>query len=310
MRLPIGPSPTWTRPDHDPDEFQASLVDHLEELRDRIVRSLLVIAAAWVAGWFLLPVLYGYINRLARTSIVPYLPEGAKFEEVFRDATQPFMLSMRLSFSIGLFFAIPFVIRQIWGFVAPGLRPQEQAPFRKLAPWTIVLFILGAGVAWSILPSALTWFTQFLGNYPGTSLYQDAGSMAYFFIKMMTAFGIAFQLPIIVYALGSIGLLTSETLMKHWRHAATFIFIAAAVITPSNDPFSMLMMAVPMTILFMGSVYAVKIVQRKKEKQERDEDAGALATSTGPILRIPDEAIPRERTPAPAEEVVAPHDEP
>ncbi len=262
MRRPSPPS--WTRPDHDPDEFQASFVDHLEELRTRIIRCVLVIAAAWVLGWFLQPYFYGAVDRMARHSIVPHLPKGTEFKEVFSNATDPFMLKMRLSFSIGLFFAIPFVVRQVWGFVAPGLRPSEQAPFRKLAPWTIVLFLAGAGMSLLVLPSALVWFTSYLDEYPNTSLYQGAGTLSYFVIKMMTAFGIGFQLPLVVFVLGMLNLLTADTLVKYWRHSATFIFIASAIITPSNDPFSMLMMAIPLTALFMGSVYAVKRLQSKR----------------------------------------------
>lgn len=255
--------PTWTRPDHDPDEFQASLVDHLEELRTRIIRSVLVIAVSWIVGWFLEPYFYGAVSQMAQTSIVPHLPKGTEFKEVFDNATGPFMLKMRLSFSIGLVFAIPFVIRQIWGFVAPGLKPSEQAPFRKLAPWSIILFAMGGGTALIVLPAALIWFTSYLDDFPNTELYQGAGTLAYFVIKMVTAFGIGFQLPLIVFVLGMLNLLTAETLIKYWRHSATFIFIAAAVITPSNDPFSMLMMAIPLTVLFMGSVYAVKRIQRE-----------------------------------------------
>ena len=289
MRIPLGPSvrPTWTRPDHDPDEFQASLVDHLEELRTRIIRSVMVIAGAWVVGWFLEPYFYGAVSHMAQTSIVPHLPKGTEFKEVFANATEPFMLKMRLSFSIGLVFAIPFVIRQIWGFVAPGLKPNEQAPFRRLAPWSIVLFIMGGATALVVLPSALVWFTSYLEDFPNTELYQGAGTLAYFVIKMVTAFGIGFQLPLIVFVLGMLNLLTAETLMKYWRHSATFIFIASAVITPSNDPFSMLMMAIPLTLLFMGSVFAVKRVQKKLvltsgddrfalDDREDDDDTPAL----------------------------------
>ena len=311
MRLPSGLNrPAYARPDHDPDVVQASLVEHLEELRDRIVRSLLFIAVAWVAGWFLVPVFYGLINQVAQRSVVPNLPKGVEFKEVFSEATGPFVLQMKMSFSIGLFFAIPFVVRQIWGFVAPGLRPQEQEPFRKLAPWSIVLFLFGAGIAWIVLPPALIWLTGFMAMYPGADLFQGAGSLGYFFIKMMTAFGIAFQLPLIVYALGSIGLLTSQTLIKHWRHAATFIFIASAVITPSADPFSMLMMAVPMCLLFMGSVYAVKVVQGKREAQEAAEEAERnRLDNAGPILRVPEESIPRTSTTGLPEEANLPRDE-
>ena len=254
-----------------------------------------MIAGAWVVGWFLEPYFYTAVDHIARTSIVPRLPKGTEFKEVFANATDPFMLKMRLSFSIGLFFAIPFVIRQIWGFVAPGLKPREQEPFRKLAPWTVVLFIMGAAMSVAILPATLIWFTSYLEEFPNTSLYQGAGTLSYFVIKMATAFGIGFQVPIVVYALGYLGLLSANTLMKYWRHAATFIFIAAAIITPSNDPFSMLMMAIPMTILFAGSVWAVKRLPMRANDDGGDDEDGELVAPSGPVLVTPDAVVPRER---------------
>lgn len=98
--------------------------------------------------------------------------------------------------------------------------------------------------------------------------------MVFFVLKMMLAFGIGFQLPLIVYILGALNLLTAETLVQYWRQAATVIFLGSAILTPSNDAFSMLMMAVPLVILFLVSVFAVKVVQGKNRKKAiwADED--------------------------------------
>jgi sec-independent protein translocase protein TatC len=287
-----------TRRDYsgDPEEFRLTLVEHLEELRDRIIRSITILVVAWVIGWFLMPPLYEFLNQLVDASIKKSLPPGAKFEEVFRNATEPFMLKFRLSFMIGLVLAFPFLVMELWGFIAPGLKPEEQKPFKALAPFSLVLFFVGASFCWVIIPSALGWFASYLGEFKGTSLMQDAGTMIFFILKMMLAFGIGFQLPLIVYALGMLGLLSAETLVQYWRQAATFIFIASAVLTPSNDAFSMLMMAVPLVALFLLSVWFVKLTQKKQRimeatpevleslkhqrdyREEREEDErGALA---------------------------------
>lgn len=272
--------PSWTTPDHDPEAFQASLVDHLEELRTRLFRCLIALVIGWIIGWFIEPWFYGLVDRIAQRSIIPQLPKGVEFKEVFHSATAPFMLKMKLSLSLGLIVVIPFIVLQLWGFVAPGLRPREQAPFRRLAPASAILFVIGASLGWYTMPSALGWFASYAEDFPGTNVFQEAGGLATLFIKMMTAFGIAFQLPVIVFALGMLNLLSAATLMKYWRHSATFIFIAAAVITPSNDPFSMLMMAIPMVILFMGSVYAVKYAQRNRPilPEDSDEESPSLST--------------------------------
>ncbi len=255
-----------------PDEFRLTLVEHLEELRDRIIRSLVVAFLGGVVGWFILPYIYGYLNEVVYQAIKPAIPKGAIFKEVFHGATEPFLLQFKLSTMIGIGIAFPYIIMQIWGFIAPGLKPNERKPFQALAPWSAFLFFLGAGFAWIIVPSALHWFATYWGNFPGTDLLQEAGSMVFFILKMLIAFGFAFQLPLIVYALGSLDLLSAETLMKYWRQSATSIFVVAMIVTPSNDPISMLMMAIPLVLLFSISVYAVKFTQKKKKAAKEAEE--------------------------------------
>jgi len=264
MPLPVRKNTVRRDFSGDPDEFRLTLVEHLEELRDRIIRAIVIITVAWGIGWIAMPPLYTFLSHVVDASIKPALPKGVVYQEVFRNVTDPFMLKFRLSFMIGVVLAFPFLINEIWQFIAPALRPNEQKPFKALAPYSLVLFVMGAGFCWMIIPAALSWFAPYIGEFNGTNLMQDAGTMVFFVLKMMLAFGVGFQLPLIVYALGMIGLLTAEALLQYWRQACTVIFIAAAVFTPSNDAFSMLMMAVPMVILFMISVWAVKITQGKR----------------------------------------------
>ena len=112
----------------------------------------------------------------------------------------------------------------------------------------------------------MRWFASYIEECPGTSLYQEAGSMVFLILKILAAFGVAFQLPLAVYILGALELLSAETLLKHWRQAATAIFVIAMIVTPSQDPLTMLMMAIPLVILFMISVYVVKFTQARKRK--------------------------------------------
>ncbi|CAN5518964.1 twin-arginine translocase subunit TatC [soil metagenome] len=258
----------------DPEDFRLSLIEHLEELRDRIIRSIMIIVVAWAIGWFLVPPLYGFLQHHIDAAVRPALPKGSEYKEIFHNATDPFMLKFRLSFMIGLILSFPLLILEIWGFLAPALKPGERAPFKKLAPYSLILFVVGAGFAWAIIPAALQWFVAYLSEFPDSALYQETGTLVFFVLKMLLAFGAGFQLPLIVYALGLMGLLTSETLIKNWRQAATIIFIASAVFTPSNDALSMLMMAIPLTILFAISVYAVKVTQGKQaaERAAKEEE--------------------------------------
>jgi len=250
-----------------PEEFRAPLSEHLDELRSRIIRSVLLVSIAWIAGWYIQPWLYEHLNTIVRSSVER---PGVEYKEAFRSATDPFMLKFKLSFMIGLGLAFPFIVLQIWGFVAPGLKPGEKKPLRKMAPLSVLLFAIGAGFCWLILPQAFKWFGSYLSDFPGTSLFQEPGSMVFFILKMMVAFGAGFQLPLIVFFLGKIGLLTPETLSEHWRQATVFIFFASAVITPSNDAFSMLMMAVPLSLLFIISIWAVRLTTRHRPEDEYD----------------------------------------
>ncbi len=263
------PKLPWNTSEYDPDQFRLSLIGHLEELRTRIIRSLVALIIGSVAGWFLFTPVNEQIRSIARKSIEPVLAaRGQKYEEIFTGFANAFTVQLKLSITIGATMAIPYIVFQLWAFIAPGLKPEEQKPFRRLAPLSAVLFIIGAGFAYLVLPQAFEWFAQQLAAWPNVQLLQEAGSMTYFVLKMMTAFGIGFQLPLVVWGLGALNLLSADTLVKYWRHAVTVIFIAAAAITPSADPPSMLMMAIPLCMLFMISVYAVKFTQRKKKKAD------------------------------------------
>ena len=250
----------------DPDDYRLTLVEHLEELRNRLVRSLVSVAVGWTIGWFLVDPLYKYINVRILDAIKIGTHGKVVIIEKFDSATEPFFLLLQLSFWIGITLVFPYIVLQIWGFVQPGLKFTERQAMRTVAPWSVFLFILGATFAAIITPSAMTWFAQYALRFQGTIITQHAGTLAFFVLKMLLAFGVAFQLPLVVWILGALELLTAETLIKNWRQATMAIFVVAVVVTPSNDPATMLMMAIPLCMLFMASVYAVRFTQAKKKK--------------------------------------------
>lgn len=249
----------------DPEDFRLSLVEHLEELRTRVIRSLLVLAVAWAVGWYFFPPIFDYLNQMVKQSIESVVPAD-KYQEIFNNLTGPFLLQLHLSFLIGLTIAFPFIVLQLWGFIAPALKPEEQRPIKRLAPVSVLLFAMGVTFCWMVMPAALRFFAEYLKNFQGFALMQTAGTMVFFILKMLLAFGFAFQLPLFVYILGLLDLLKAETLLKYWRHSATVIFIISMVVTPSQDPMTMMMMAIPLTILFIISVYAVKFTQKRKAR--------------------------------------------
>lgn len=242
----------------DPDEFRAPLHEHLDELRSRFFRSFGAITLGWMAGWRLMP---PFVNAILNQSFRDIHPRPTI---VWTNITEPFLNQLKVSFYIGLGIALPYIVIQIWGFVAPGLKESEKRPIKTVLPISIVLFFIGAGFCWMILPQAYAWFASFLGQFPMTQLLQNQNDLVVFSIKMMLAFGICFQLPLVVYVLGRIGILSPDTLIQYWRQATVFIFFISAAITPSNDPISMLMMAIPLCILFAVSVFAVKWTTKPK----------------------------------------------
>jgi len=251
----------------DPDEFRLSLVEHLDELRGRIVRILVFLIVGWVFGWVVEPTVYETLSQWAQKQI----PASVKYEEAFRSVTEPFMLKLKLSFYIGLVLMFPFIIGQVWGFIRPALRPTSGRPFKVLAPLSFVLFFVGCALCWSIIPIALGWFVSYLGEFPGTGIIQEPGTLVFFIAKMLLAFGIGFQLPVVVFFLAKIGILTPAVLKTHWRHATVVIFFLSMILTPSNDIPSMLTMAIPMTLLFFMSMLAVSWSNRHQRDPVLDQ---------------------------------------
>lgn len=240
---------------------------HLEELRWRLLRILAALAVAGVVGWYVQPWVYAHLTELIR----PMIPRDVKYSEAFRSVTDAFMLKLRLAFAIGLILAVPYCVVQIWGFVEPGLKPKERKPFRIIMPLSVLLFAVGAFLCWLILPSAFGWFVSYVTEFPDVGVIQEPGNLIFFILKMILAFGLGFQLPIIVFFLAKIGVLGPETLKQYWRQATVGVFLGAAILTPSNDMFSMLMLAVPLALLFFLSVLAVSVTSRKDKTVEFNE---------------------------------------
>lgn len=249
----------------DPEAHKATLVEHLEELRARLLRSISFIVAGWVAGWFLQDPVFIYLEGFLKDPRI--LPPGVKSPEfLFTDVTQPFMLKLKLSFIIGLIVSAPLVIWQLWGFVRPALRKEEKRALRKVVPVSIVLFLMGVSCALIILKPALTWFMGFLLDFAGATLMQTPGAFTSFVLKMILAFGIGFQLPIIVWFLSKIGLLTSETLWKQWRLALVVIIAFVMMLTPGGDVFSNVMLGVPLLLMYFITIFIIKLGEKRRRQ--------------------------------------------
>lgn len=238
--------------------MRLTLGEHLEELRQRIFRCLIYIGVGAVAGGFLAQ---PFFNTIQGHIIEPL---RAKHEILMMmDITEGISFWIRLAVTIGLIFALPLVVREVWGFIKPGLKPHEVKPIEKVVPISFALFALGVFLCWLVLPPTMEWFIGITAQFDGVDIVQSAPKIVYFCSKMFLAFGLGFQLPLIVYFLARVGVISTESIWRYWRHVIVGVFILSAVLTPSGDPFSMLVMALPMSGLFFASVQAAKISNKK-----------------------------------------------
>jgi sec-independent protein translocase protein TatC len=236
-----------------------SFLDHLEELRSTLIQSFLVFLLLSMVCWFF----SGWILDL----VIGDLPVESLY---FHSPIEAFMIRVKLSFIMGFMLAFPFILYKVWAFVSPGLFETEK---RRVFPFLIsssILFYSGVIFCYLMLiPVVLNLLLKF-GTPHLTPLLSVTSSLA-FVGKLCFTFGIVFQLPVIVVILSLMGLITPRLLLRQWKYAIVVIFFVAAVLTPP-DAISQLAMALPVLVLFFGSVLVAHLVVRRKKKTKEDEE--------------------------------------
>jgi sec-independent protein translocase protein TatC len=203
------------------------------------------------------------LNQVKAHASTDQRPYAGSF--VFHSFFEPFFLRLQLSLIGGIIVAAPFILLEIYGFVLPALTPVERRSVSLIAPFSVALFLAGGSLAFFIMPTAVHWFLLYLTDFPNAILLQDPQAYILFLVKMILAFGLVFQLPVLMMGLGRLGIIRSAMLVKYWRYIVVGITVAAMIITPSNDPFSMIVMAVPLVILFFASIGLVRMVEPKPQ---------------------------------------------
>lgn len=236
-------------------EREMGVLDHLSELRVRVIRIAILIAVATTIVWFYFDPLYKFFTA----PIEPYLLKN-NGKIVVTNWLEPFFIHMKLSLYGGIVLAAPFWIMETWGFLAPALTPEERKPVRLLAPLTVILFAMGVVLAHLILPVTFQWALSYMP--PNTELFQHVNDYVELLAKLYIAFGLCFELPIVLLFLARLGIINSGMMRLYWRHAVVIIMFAAAIITPSNDPVTMLLCAIPMAALYILSIYLVEWMDR------------------------------------------------
>jgi len=259
-RNPVGP------------DGRMALADHFRELRARLVRSALLLVVLFFIALF-------FYDQLFNLVMHPYndareqLGESTQTTAYIQGATGPLMLQMKLSGVAALVVASPYWLYQIWAFIVPGLHPKEKKYTRLFAAVAGPLFILGVAVGYYVLPKGLKVLIGFTPAHVQNLVEFD--SYFSFFVRMLLVFGIAFEIPLFVVLLNLAGVVRGRTLGRYrpWIVIGTMVF--AAVATPSTDPFSMLMLAVPMLILFMISEVIARTSDRIRGRDKEGTDQWA-----------------------------------
>ncbi|MGH2829026.1 MAG: twin-arginine translocase subunit TatC [Actinomycetota bacterium] len=242
-----------------PADGRMTVVEHLTEFRERLVKSFLAFLAGSVVA-------YIFYTSLLEILTAP-LDEGGRIGGVTVEGLNVggivtgFLVRLKVSIFFGLVFALPVILWQLWRFIVPGLRPRE----RKFGIWFVVasmgLFALGTAVAFLILPKAIGFLLGFARAPLKPLIFVD--QYLSFVSFMVIAFGVSFEFPLLLAFLAAIGIVTSRRLAGWRRQAAFGAFVIGAVATPSQDPYSMTLMAVPLYLLYEASILVIRFGMRK-----------------------------------------------
>jgi sec-independent protein translocase protein TatC len=281
------------------------VMDHLRELRSRLIKIVLIVAVGAVAGWFLYGPLLEFLRHpyCSVPSKYRFTPTGSeKCVLVYHGALDGFTTRLKVSVIAGAVLTGPLWLYQIWAFITPGLRKKERKWTVIFVAASTVLFALGMSLAYVVLSKGLRILLSQAGN--GTQALLTVNDYISFVTLMLVIFGAAFELPLIVVMANFAGALPAKLLKKSQRVAIFLIFLFAAVATPSTDPFTMCAMAIPMVLLFEGAV-AISVVHDRRKARRKAAEAAAVhledhvASSVDPIPEQlgPEQLEPRRPRP-------------
>jgi sec-independent protein translocase protein TatC len=253
---------------------------HLEELRRRLIIAFLTVTVAFLACFSYSEILYRWLVKPMRENLVlslkePYLsfvPRDVVHELVFLAPAEAFWMHMKVSLIAGLVIAMPVVFWQVWGFMSPGLHKKEK---RMAIPFVLVtssLFLLGTAFCFIIvLPFAM----NFLLNFRTESLTPMISVERYvdFCLKFIIAFGVIFELPVVMVFLSRMGVVTPGWLASNRKYAVLVAFIVAALLTPTPDAFNQTLMAVPIMVLYEGGIWSARLFGRRRPDGDEIEES-------------------------------------
>jgi sec-independent protein translocase protein TatC len=246
-----------------------SFLEHLEELRRRIIYSFLYIAGGFGVCWWFHEQIFAIMQKPIVTALANHKMDT---QLVYLNPTDPFNMYLKISFLAGIFVASPFVLYQVWAFIAPGLYRNERRYVLPFMFSTVGLFLAGGFFGYKMVyPAALDfligWSIQFKPMI-------TVGEYTDLFLTIIAGLGLVFEMPILVFFLALMGILTAGWMWRNFRYSILVIFIIAAIITPTTDIMNMCIFAAPMIVLYLFSI-AIAWFVHPTQRKKRAAKAGA-----------------------------------
>jgi sec-independent protein translocase protein TatC len=269
-------------------EGQMALADHLRELRARVMIATVTLFVGMVVAWFFYDELNSLLLDPYRRAQETLEAQGVDTDPIVSGIATSLLLQIKISALASVVVTSPIWLYQIWAFIVPGLHPHERRSTKLFAVIAGPLFVAGVATAYYVLPKGMEVLLSF--TIADVQSFVELERYLSFLIRMMLVFGVAFEIPLFVVMLNLAGVVSGAALgaYRPWIVLGTFVF--AAVATPSTDPFSMIMLAVPMTILFLVSEVVARLVDRRRARADQlagldDDEQSQLDYRPGDVRR-------------------------
>ena len=237
---------------------EMSFFEHLGELRKRLFYSIIFIMVFFIAAWPFKEEVYNWLAQ----PVKKFLPAGKNL--AFTSLTDPFMMYVKISFITGIFVSVPFIFYQLWLFISPALYKKEKRMVFPFVFFTTFFFLLGGAFGYYyVFPWACKFFLEIGKNFDAIITVGEYFTLAF---RVLLGIAVVFELPVLVFLLAKMGIVSSRFLIKYFKYAVLLIFIIAAVITPTPDAITQSLFAGPMFLLYLLSIGIAKIVEPKDKE--------------------------------------------
>jgi len=248
-------------------EGRMTLGDHLRELRRRILIAAVALVLGAIAGWYLYDPVYSHLTQ-PLLDIARQRGDGKTIALNFAGLTAAFSQRVSIAIFVGVIISSPVWLFQLWAFIVPGLTKKERNISLMFIGATVPLFLGGCYFAYETLPKAVQLLISFTPdgavNYPEAALYFS------FVTRFILVFGLAFLMPVFLVALNVVHVLPASVMRRTWRPAFVVIFVFAAIATPTPDPFTMFLLAIPLCALYLGALGVATLIDRRRAKDKPD----------------------------------------